>query len=190
MNNNQPLIEQPFCYPADLFTKLRSPNTDRWMCVRTRPRWEKKLSRWLTDRGIPHFLPVYRKRTVSHRRVRISEIPLLPGFIFVLGWREKRGFTESHCVVDILRATSVRANRRLADEIHTLWRMVTIGEHPVLVNQWMPGQRIRVVSGPLAGAIGQYIRDCSGGMLVAWFDLLGVGASVRLDPETVIEAEE
>jgi len=46
-----------------------------------------------------------------------------------------------------------------------------------------------VISGPLAGSVGRYVRDSGGGLLIAWFDLLGVGASVRLDPGTVVEAE-
>ncbi|MBN1880428.1 UpxY family transcription antiterminator [bacterium] len=183
------LAAQPFCYPGDVFSEKRHEGADIWICVRTRPRWEKKFARWLKDRGIPHFLPVYTKRTVSHRKMRITEMPLFPGFVFVLGLRSKSEFVSSSCVVRILTATSARANRRLAEDIRTVWRMLTIGEHPALVNEWMPGQRIRVMSGPLAGSVGRFMRDAGSGSLVAWFDLLGVGASVMLDPGTVVEAE-
>jgi transcription antitermination factor NusG len=188
-DQGQTLTAQPFCYPGDLFSVERPGESDIWICVRTRPRWEKKFSRWLVERGMSHYLPVYMKRTVSHRKVRITEMPLFPGFVFVLGRWGKIDFVSSCCVVRILAATSERANRRLAEDIRTVFRMLTIGRHPALVNEWIPGQRIRVISGPLAGSVGRYVRDSGGGLLVAWFDLLGVGASVRLDAGTVVEAE-
>lgn len=85
---------QPFIYPENLFDRdcVQDP---AWTCVRTRPRWEKRFADWLRATRLPHFLPVVPKRTRSHRKERVTELPLFPGYVFVRGAHTKQTFTRS-----------------------------------------------------------------------------------------------
>lgn len=76
---------QPFLFPRDLFLPGEEADGRVWTCARTRPRWEKKFAEWLRNRHQAHFLPVFRRVTISHRKRQISELPLFSGFVFVVG---------------------------------------------------------------------------------------------------------
>jgi transcription antitermination factor NusG len=66
--------------------------------------------------------------------------------------------------------------------------MLALDELPALVPQWIPGQSVRVLAGPLMGVAGQFVRDAGNGRLIVWIELLGVGAAVTLPPDTPVEA--
>lgn len=176
------------CHPDNLFAEAAGLAGQPWTCVRTRPRWEKKFAQWLLGRQVPHFLPLVARRTVSHRKVRHSECPLFPGYVFVPGLHTKQSFAQSGCVVRVLCARSDGESRRLAGEIAAVHRMLALGEQTELVTQWTPGQRVRVLEGPFMGTIGQFVRDAGGGRLIVWVEILGVGAATTLPPDTPLEA--
>lgn len=54
-----------------------------WYAVYTKPRWEKKVSRMLSDKGIENYLPLQKTlRQWSDRRKLVSE-PLFKSYVFV-----------------------------------------------------------------------------------------------------------
>ena len=54
-----------------------------WYAVYTKPRWEKKVSRMLSDNGIENYLPLQKTlRQWSDRRKLVSE-PLFKSYVFV-----------------------------------------------------------------------------------------------------------
>jgi transcription antitermination factor NusG len=54
-----------------------------WFAIQTRPRYEKKVTVELQERGVKTFLPIYSaKRQWSDRR-QIVQLPLFPGYVFV-----------------------------------------------------------------------------------------------------------
>ncbi len=177
------------CHPEGLFDDERLVG-QCWTCVRTRPRWEKKFAQWLATRKMPFFLPLITRRTVSHRKVRETEVPLFPGYVFVLGTHTKQMFTLSGCVVRLLLPRGAGETARLDDEIRSVHRLLAAGDHPALVPQWTPGERVRVLAGALAGATGQFVRGDGKGRLIVWIELLGVGAAVTLPPDIPLEPAE
>lgn len=179
-----------YCYPGDLFAEPEALARQIWTCVRTRPRWEKKFSRWLAARDVPHFLPLYEKRTVSYRKVRLTEMPLFPGYVFVLGRRTKADFATSDSVAYLVAPGCREEEIRLACDILSIREMLCLGNHPILVQEWKPGQRVRVVAGPLAGVHGEISGDGQRGKLVVWVEFLGQGLSVELPEESLVEPEE
>ncbi len=178
------------CYPDDLFSAPERLAGASWTCVRVRPRWEKKFAQWLQGQGMGCFLPVYARRTVSHRKVRESEIPLFPGYVFVPGILGKPAFSASGCVVRVLHPRSEQEGHRLAAELDSLHSMLVSGITLVLEHTWAPGQRVRVLDGPLSGVVGTVVRDGGQGRLVVWIEMLGVGTAVTLPPGTALEAAE
>jgi transcription antitermination factor NusG len=54
-----------------------------WYAIYTKPRWEKKVSQMLTDKGIENYLPLQKTlKQWSDRRKLVSE-PLFRSYVFV-----------------------------------------------------------------------------------------------------------
>ena len=74
-------VPQPFLYPEGRFGAEQPGEDGFWICVRTRPRWEKKFVVWMMERHRTCFLPVFPHETASGRKRRTSLLPLFPGFV-------------------------------------------------------------------------------------------------------------
>ncbi len=177
-----------FWYPADLFAE-GAPDRD-WSCVVVRPRWEKKFSRLLVAGRMPHFLPLFERRTVSGGKVRHSRLPLFPGYVFVVGRHTRGRFSNSDCVVRVILPDSAPARLGLAQDIEAVQALLTSGEPVMPQVQLTPGQRVRVLAGPLEGTVGEFVRSGDHGQLTIWINMLGVGAAVNLSPEIPVQPEE
>lgn len=177
---------QPFIFPASLF-ESDSIQEPAWTCVRTRPRWEKRFAEWLRGARLPHYLPVVPKRTRSHRKNRVSELPLFPGYVFVRGTYAKEAFTRSASVVYVLKPHSLEENRDFEDTLANVWRVLSDGRNISPLKQFAPGEVVEVVAGPMSGTRGTFVREGSRGKLVIWLDLLGGGVSAELDDATLVE---
>jgi transcription antitermination factor NusG len=178
-----------FCFPRDLLDRAAELGSgDRnWTCVQTRPRWEKKFSQWLVSRRLPHFLPLVPSCTKSHRKVHHSEVPLFPGYVFVRGGHAKRAFSLSGCVVRILLPGCEGEAARLDEDLRGVHDLLAKGVHPASAPAWKPGQRVRILSGPLADVVGEFVRFDDKMQLIVRIDLLGIGAAVNLDAGTQME---
>ncbi len=155
-----------------------------WTCVRTRPRWEKKFATWAAGRRIPHFLPVYPRETFSHRKRRVLDHPLFPGYVFVPGDHHKSEFAPSGSVVYVLKPRSDREAVRLSSQLRNIWNGLLQGAQPVPTKELAPGEAVEVTSGPLMGTQGTLLRTGGGMSLILWVDMLGTGVEVRIGPET------
>lgn len=58
-------------------------NEKAWYALYTRPRSEKKLSSFLTSRGVDHFLPIIRLRKKWSDRIKWTEKAVFDSYIFV-----------------------------------------------------------------------------------------------------------
>lgn len=158
-----------------------------WTCVRTRPRWEKKFARWWEGQEGEVFLPTFKKRTVSHRKTRITQLPLFPGYVFVPGDHAKAAFAPSGCVAYLLKPSNPTQQRQLAENLWSLHCLLASGASPLPVPEWVPGQRVRITAGPLAGATGKIVRQDGDQQFVVWIDLLGVGSTIPLPEDHLAE---
>lgn len=129
-----------------------------WYAAYTCPRHEKYVVQQLVDRHIGSFLPLYSSvRRWKDRRKRL-ELPLFPGYVFVQ-------MTESNRL-DILRLPGIvqlvcfrgKPTAIAPAEIEALRRGTTgclvVQPHPYLKE----GRRVRIISGPMAGTEGLFVR--------------------------------
>jgi transcription antitermination factor NusG len=56
---------------------------NNWYVVYTKPRWEKKISRLLDDKGIKNYCPLNRMERQWSDRKKIIYEPLFKGYVFV-----------------------------------------------------------------------------------------------------------
>jgi transcription antitermination factor NusG len=180
----QPMV-QPFVNPLDLFSGDEGGNMVRWTCIRTRPRWEKKLARSLKERDKVFFLPVFQHETVSGRKRRVSDLPLFPGFVFVSGDLSKKDFLQTGSVAYVLKPRGEAEARQLHAELTNVWRGLTSGMYVTPVRGLAAGESCRIVRGPLQGVEAKFERAGHNGRLILQVDMMGGGIAVELAVDAV-----
>ena len=153
----------------------------QWYAAYTSANHEKRVAQQLTWRSVEHFLPVYESvRRWKDRRVRL-QLPLFPGYVFVrLALRDR------------LRVLAVPGVARLvgfdgcptvvpAEDIEAI-RACLEGNRDVQPHPYVRcGQRVRVLSGPLAGFSGIVVRQKNRARFVVSFDVLERSVAVEID---------
>ncbi|NCD22954.1 MAG: hypothetical protein EOL90_08460 [Spartobacteria bacterium] len=185
MGANPRPVPQPFLYPPGLFESEGAGSVDFWVCVRTRPRWEKKFAEWMRARRRTYFLPVFRHETTSGRKRRVSQKPLFPGFVFAAGNMDKRDFAATGCVAYVLRPRGRQEADLLRQELRDVWRGLTSGLYVEPVQNLAAGEACRIAEGPLRGVEAKFERMGREGRLILQVELLGGGIAVEVPADAV-----
>lgn len=180
------LAQQSYVHPANLFAGAPGESERWWTCVRTRPRWEKKFATWLRERNQPHFLPVFAHETVSGRKRRVADLPLFPGYVFVVGKMDKKEFSATGCVVYVLAPRGKAEAGQLDRELSGVWRGLTQGAYVAPVRNLAVGETCRITLGPLQGVEARFERPGREGRLILQVEMMGGGIAVEI-PEGVVE---
>ena len=128
-----------------------------WYAACTLPRHEKAVAEHLAFRQVEAYLPLYLSARRWAGRRALVQLPLFPGYVFVrISARERIRVLEHPSVLRLVTFGGRPAP--LADgEIERLRAALEVGKaepFPFLV----PGRRVRVKSGPLAGVAGTILR--------------------------------
>jgi transcription antitermination factor NusG len=130
-----------------------------WFVVYTKSRSEKKVSEELVRKGIECFLPVQKKLRKWKDRKKWVEMPLISGYCFVhITRKEYDSVLQTDNVVSYVtfegKAASVPEN-----QIDNLKCMLGQSEVEVSVthDNFAPGQKVEVITGPLIGLQGELI---------------------------------
>jgi len=177
--------DHEFVFPPDLFDSAQDSSTVFWTCVRVRARWEKKLCRMLRSQSLPHYMPVVSRQSYSGRKLRSASIPLFPGFVFVMGSHTKSAFKDPG-VTNVLKPTCPMHVEELDSQIRAVHRLLALGGDVGVTTQYTVGDTVTINSGPLSGLSGTITSTAGSRRLVLWVDMLGVGASVQLESDTVL----
>lgn len=60
-----------------------TPEESFWFAIQTRPRYEKKVTAELEEKGVEAFLPLHSATHQWSDRRRVVNLPLFPGYVFV-----------------------------------------------------------------------------------------------------------
>lgn len=173
---------RPTCYPVFPFDNSETRQT-HWVCVRTRPQWEKRFAKWLKINQLAHYLPTYQHRTTSYRKTRTTQLPLFPGYVFVEGNYTKGDFCKSDSVVRVLPASCHQERIALHQQLRQLWIAENAGlpMRPVPIPQ--KGQQIEVREGILKGMVGIFQKQGRNDTLVLTVDMIGVAVTVEMNSQ-------
>lgn len=165
---------------------LASSSTLCWYATYTHARHEKKIAQQLEERGIEHFLPVYRSVRRWKDRRKELDLVLFPGYVFVrLSTAERLRVLQLPGVVGFVSFNGQPAAVPGAD-IEALRNALIQGvraEHHPYLNV---GQRVKVADGPLAGAQGILLRTKTNCRVVISIDAIMRSVSVEIDEEDVV----
>jgi transcription antitermination factor NusG len=128
-----------------------------WYAAYTLPRHEKAVAEHLGFREVETYLPLYLSARRWAGRRAMVQLPLFPGYVFVrISDGERIRVLEHPSVLRLVTFGGRPAS--LADgEIDRLRAALELGKaepFPFLI----PGKRVRVKSGPLAGVEGTILR--------------------------------
>jgi transcriptional antiterminator RfaH len=131
-----------------------------WYLIYTKPRHEKKVHSYLTERSINSFLPVRKRlRTVNDRRRYVDE-PLFPSYLFIY-------LNDLQNYYDGMDANGtlyyVKAGREMARVNESIINNIRLladhgGDLEVSVDRFQPGQQLVISEGPLTGLSCEVVR--------------------------------
>ncbi|TPM33722.1 hypothetical protein FJ955_02990 [Mesorhizobium sp. B2-2-2] len=141
-------------------TRILSTTVDiesPWVVVRSKPQLEREAEHEITTRGMVAYCPVYRYEFKHHRHKNwiVREFPLFRGYLFMrsdhIDWYK---LTRCKAVLSILRSVGGEPIGLAPSLIEEIRARQAAGDfdmlrvHGELVK---PGQKVKVLEGPLAG---------------------------------------
>jgi len=165
---------------ADELEILQADESSSWFVLHTLSRQEKQLSEDLDKRFIRHYLPLISKTHFYGRRKVVAELPLFPGYMFMLGDIE-RAYSADR-TGRVARIISVADQDQLNWELRNLQIALQRNAILDLYPNLRAGARVEVHSGPfrrlqgvVEGRLGRKNR------LVLQITTLGKSVSLEID---------
>ena len=120
-----------------------------WYVVYTKPKWEKKVSERLNERGIVSYCPLVSKVSQWSDRKKIVQLPLFNSYIFVQTEEKDRNrvFEITGAVRYLFWLGKAAVVKNSEIEIIRNW-LSAPEEFEVSLNQWKKGDKIVIESGP------------------------------------------
>lgn len=151
----------------------------KWYAIYTRPRWEKKVSNLLVQKGIESYCPLNKVRRKWSDRIKMVEEPLFKSYVFVKIEDEDRtevrmtngvvNFVYWNGKPAVIKEKEIQTIKRFLDEFENV--------EAVKIN---PEERVRIIAGPMMDQEGKVIEiknkmakvciDSLGYMLIAYID--------------------
>jgi transcriptional antiterminator RfaH len=160
-----------------------------WFAVQTQSRSEEKAHHHLVSQGFMIYLPRYRRRVRHARRIETVLRPLFPGYLFVqfdpewTRWRAINGTVGVHHILTNGELPQ-RVPEAIVQEIKA--REDETGAVTLLPSSLAPGQRVRLIDGPLAEVSGLFEEAQDDKRVVLLFTLMG--RSVRVVASSAVVA--
>lgn len=162
--------------PSKLSTVSR-----KWLAIYSRPRWEKKVTQLLAEKGLESYCPLNKVRRKWSDRVKLVEEPLFKSYVFVKVNDEDRtevrmtpgviNFVYWNGKPAVVKEKEINAIKSFLNE----YENVEVKPMAVAVKQ-----RVKITAGPLMDQEGEVIEvnrksvkvaiDSLGYVLVAYID--------------------
>jgi len=151
-----------------------------WVAFYTLSRREKDLMRKLATATIPFYAPLVKRRLRSPGgRVRLSFVPLFPGYVFSLVDDDQR--RTALATNTVARWLPIGDPAGFVSDLRNIKRLIA-SDQPLTPEALLePGQPVRVRSGPLQGLEGTVVKRRGGERLVVAVRFLNQGASIELE---------
>jgi transcriptional antiterminator RfaH len=173
------LAAEPALSPATLFDLNVPSPAGCWWVMHTRPRQEKALARQLNGQGIGYYLPLIAKRTKVRNKILSAQLPLFPGYLFLHALHDE--LVAAYANRRVARHLPVINQDQLWQDLRQVHRLIASGLPVAPEFALVPGKKVAITSGPLAGLRGVIARSISGHRFIVEVDFIQRGASVMLD---------
>jgi transcriptional antiterminator RfaH len=153
-----------------------------WYAVRTRPRHERVVKSLLTEKKVKVFLPEHRVWSCRCDRRETISVPLFPSYLFVASDSDGEYFRQVKWTRGVINILGVNGRPLLVPncEIESIQILMASGESMSPVSTLVPGNRVRVIEGPLIGAEGKVVRRGKRSRLIVTVEFLQRSVAVEL----------
>ncbi|NOT89846.1 MAG: UpxY family transcription antiterminator [Lysobacter sp.] len=155
------------------------------MVLRTRSRHEHLVESCLQRKSIKAYLPKHKVTRRWKDRRRVVELPLFPGYVFVQPSADQYAdmrYIRGSCGLVLIGNQPATMPEK---DLQAVKILVGSGADLKLDMNIVVGQRVKVVSGPFAGAEGELVKVKSQERLVINAHLLGSSVSVEVGRDMV-----
>jgi transcription elongation factor/antiterminator RfaH len=160
---------------------------ERWFLAYTSPHQEVVAKTHLRRQGFRSFLPRYVKTVRHARKFRTVNAPMFPRYLFVAlnlerdRWRSINGTTG----ITNLFMMDDRPIPAREGIVETLIQSADITGRLQFSDPLEPGQKVRLVAGPFAQALGILRKLNDTGRVEVLLEIMGGGVRVRLPRSSV-----
>lgn len=158
----------------------------KWFAVRTRFKWEKKVTENLQQASIETYLPLYEKVKRYEKVIKRTTLPLIPNYLFVKIVKDEyatvfkqegvMGFLHNHGNLNAIPEQEIEILRRFNGEWEDL---------EVIEGKWEKGTPVKIVSGPLAGYEGRVVEEQGKHKVFITLDTIGHTVKVVIDRQNL-----
>lgn len=166
----------------------RPAERPNWYVIYVKSRQEFVAASELAQKGIPVFLPTFKKVSQWKDRKKLIVQPLFPGYLFV------QVPPAPGCYLDVLKTRGIVSFVSLEPgtptpvdqaEMTSLRLLLESGRELDVQPGLQEGTRVRLKNGPLADAAGVLVRKENELVFVVNIDLLGRSVAVRVSPQDI-----
>jgi len=157
-----------------------------WFALQVRTRYEKNVASFLDGKGYEWFLPTYRSRKRWSDRIKESDQPLFPGYLFCRFDPQVRlPILKTPGLISIVGSAKVPIPVD-PEEILALRTLVSSGLRRQPWPYLVAGQRVRIEYGALAGLEGIFLHEKGADRLVLSVTLLQRSIAAEIDRSWVL----
>lgn len=156
------------------------PRRRTWYVLHVKPRTEKKVDDFLSCLHVFHYLPLVRKVSKVQRRRVVRYLPVFPGYVFTRLFPEERFRVLE--TKQIVRTIEVDNPRLMIHQLRQVEHASRLPTDLHILDTFEPGERVKVVAGPLRGLEGQVRRKGGAATLVLTVDILGRALEAAVSP--------
>lgn len=161
-----------------------------WHVLWTRSNCERRVHEQLAGKGFASFLPTVHRLSRNRRVQRLYRAPLFPGYLFVRHAIDKQSYLDICRTRGLVRVLGERWDRlaTVADsEMEAICRVQESGLPRRPCAYLREGERVRIVSGPLADVEGILKKSKSDGrLLILSVNLLARSLAVEVAGSEVV----
>jgi transcriptional antiterminator RfaH len=185
INREEELISMPILsketslFPETLFEEPDWDSERQWWVIFTKSRQEKALARDLLGSQIPFFLPLIPKDNLIRGRRVQSHIPLFGSYIFLFGSTDEQ--LQSLMTKRVTRILPVPDQEQLFCDLRNVHELIESGAPLTVERRLVPGQRVRIKSGPMKGVEGTITARRGTMRLLVAVHFLQNGVSMDID---------
>ena len=151
-----------------------------WYVLHVKPRCEKKVNDFLAAIRVFHYLPLVRKVAKVQRRRIVRHLPVFPGYVFTRLFPDERSRVLG--TKQVVRTIEVGEPRKMIHQLRQVEHASRLPTDLHILDTFEPGERVKVVAGPLRGLEGQIRRKGGAATLVLTVDILGRAIEAAVSP--------
>lgn len=179
-------------FPSDIpsrfpFDRPLEDDTGIWWVLQCRPNRERRMAKYLLQREISYYLPLYNRQIKigASRRESIIKAPLFKGYLcFALDRNKHNLLYETH---DFARILQIRDQDTFVAELQSVSKVIKTEQDLLVKPGLLRGRRALIVSGPLKGLEGVIVRHAKSGQFAITVEMFNRTVILNVNPFTDLQ---